>query len=186
MKTDKLAILQQIEDLRQVWESETQDFTPWLSQPNNLELLGKVLNLDLEFQQREADVGPFQADLLCKEVNSNRLVLIENQLEPTDHTHLGQILTYAAGLQAFTVVWIAKKFTEEHRATLDWLNSITDNSKVNFFGLEIELWKIGTSAPAPKFNVVVEPNNWRAQVSEGASSIERLNEDIANLVETWI
>jgi hypothetical protein len=86
-------------------------------------------------------------------------VLIENQLGRTDHTHLGQLLTYAAGLEAVTIVWIAQPITDEHRAALTWLNEITDE-RFRFFGLEIEAWRIGDSPPAPKFNVVVKPNDW--------------------------
>jgi hypothetical protein len=94
-------------------------------------------------------------------------VLIENQLERTDHNHLGQLLTYAAGLDAVTVVWVAARFTEEHRAALDWLNNAT-TSEFNFFGLEIELWRIGDSPMAPKFNVVSKPNDWSKSIREQA------------------
>ena len=97
--------------------------------------------------------------------------MIENQIEKTDHRHLGQLLTYAAGLQSVTIVWVAAKFTEEHRAALDWLNEITDK-KFRFFGLEVELWKIGNSAAAPKFNVISKPNNWSKTVSDAAKEIE--------------
>jgi hypothetical protein len=98
-------------------------------------------------------------------------VLIENQLERTDHTHLGQLLTYAAGLSAVTIVWVAEAFTEEHRATLDWLNEITED-RFNFFGLEIELWRIGDSPVAPKFNIVSKPNDWSKTVLDAAKRIE--------------
>jgi uncharacterized protein DUF4268 len=97
--------------------------------------------------------------------------LIENQLERTDHGHLGQLLVYASGLKAVTIVWIARQFTEEHRATLDWLNAITEE-EFQFFGLEIELWRIGSSAPAPKFNIISKPNDWSRQVTQGARNIE--------------
>jgi hypothetical protein len=93
-------------------------------------------------------------------------------LEGTDHTHLGQLLTYAAGLNAVTIVWIAREFTEEHRATLDWLNEITDD-RFNFFGLEIELWRIGDSPVAPKFNVVCKPNDWSKIITDAAKRIDR-------------
>ena len=114
----------------------------------------------------EKYVGPFRADILCKDTSGN-YVLIENQLETTDHRHLGQLLTYAAGLKAVTIVWIAKQFTEEHRAALDWLNNNTAKD-VNFFGIEIELWKIGDSPLAPKFNIVSKPNDWSKVVREQA------------------
>ncbi len=98
-------------------------------------------------------------------------VLIENQLEKTDHKHLGQIPTYAAGLKAVTIVWIAQRFTDEHRATLDWLNQVTED-KFQFFGLEVELWQIGDSAAAPKSNVVSKPNEWSRVVGAATKRIE--------------
>jgi hypothetical protein len=101
-------------------------------------------------------------------------VLIENQLERTDHSHLGQIVTYAAGLNAVTVVWIAQRFTDEHRAALDWLNEHMDDN-LQFFGLEIELWRIGNSPLAPKFNIVCKPNDWAASVKTGATKTEGLS-----------
>ncbi len=97
--------------------------------------------------------------------------MIENQLERTDHTHLGQLITYAAGLRAVTIVWVANPFTEEHRAALDWMNDITD-TRFNFFGLEVELWKIGDSRLAPKFNLVSKPNDWSKTIVEGTSRAE--------------
>jgi len=158
-------------DLRNVWLSESSDFTPWLAQADNLAILGEAIDVDLELEAQERNVGPFRADILCKDVDSDSWVLIENQLERTDHSHLGQLLTYAAGLQAVMIVWVAARFTEEHRATLDWMNEITDES-FRFFGLEVELWRIGESAPAPKFNVVSKPNDWSRNVGRAAKQIE--------------
>lgn len=158
-------------DLRDIWISEATDFTPWLAQSENLEVLAEAIGLELELEAQERNVGPFRADLLCKDVNSDNWVLIENQLERTDHTHLGQLLTYAAGLQAVTIVWVAARFTEEHRAALDWLNEITDE-RFAFFGLEVELWKIGDSPAAPKFNMVSKPNDWSRNVGQAAKRIE--------------
>jgi hypothetical protein len=146
-------------DLRKVWLNEPGHFTPWLAGEENLSLLADTLGMDLELEAQEKDVGPFRADIVCKDTTDGTLVLIENQLERTDHTHLGQLMTYAAGLDAVTIVWIAERFTDEHRAALDWLNEIT-NERVSFFGLEIELWRIGESPIAPKFNVVSKPNDW--------------------------
>ena len=158
MKTSELARLEAV-DPRTYWNNEAAAFTPWLSQGENIKLLGDTIGLDLEFEAQEKGVGPFRADLLCKSTVDDSWVLIENQLERTDHSHLGQLLTYAAGLQAVTIVWIARKMTDEHRAALDWLNEVTD-TRINFFGLEIELWRIGRSPLAPKFNVVSKPNDW--------------------------
>lgn len=158
VETISIGHLEQV-DLRRAWMSEAGDFTPWLAKPENLRLLGDTIKMELELEAQEKNVGPFRADLLCKDTANNDWVLIENQLERTDHSHLGQVLTYAAGLKAATVVWIAREFTEEHRAALDWLNEIT-GEHFSFFGLEIELWKIGNSPMAPKFNVVCKPNDW--------------------------
>jgi len=146
-------------DVHEYWAGEASDFTPWLAQDENIALLSEELDAELEVQQTEQPVGPFRADIFCLDVQSGKKVLIENQLERTDHTHLGQLLTYAAGLEAVTIVWIADRFTEEHRAALDWLNRVTNDS-TNFFGFEIELWRIGDSTPAPRFNAVVRPNEW--------------------------
>lgn len=157
--------------LRDAWGSESGDFTPWLAQAENLELLGEAIGIQLECTAQEKGVGPFRADLLCKDTATENWVLIENQLERTDHSHLGQLLTYAAGLEAVTIVWVAERFTEEHRAALDWLNEHTAE-KINFFGLEIELWRIDDSPPAPKFNVVCKPNEWTRYIAEAAKSVD--------------
>lgn len=165
-----LGRLQRVE-LRDIWLSEASDFTPWLAQSDNLAVLADAIGMELELEAQERNVGPFRADILCKDINSDHWVLVENQLEKTDHVHLGQLLTYAAGLQAVTIVWVAARFTEEHRAALDWLNEITDE-RFAFFGLEVELWKIGDSPAAPKFNVVSKPNDWSRNVGQAAKRIE--------------
>jgi hypothetical protein len=158
-------------DLREIWRTEALDFTPWLAREENIAILSETLGLDLEVEAQERNVGPFRADILCKDLDDNSWVLIENQLERTDHGHLGQLLTYASGLTAVTIVWVAAQFTEEHRAALDWLNEITDE-KFQFFGLEVELWRIGDSPAAPKFNVVSKPNHWSKSVSKASKRIE--------------
>lgn len=157
--------------LRDVWDNEAADFTPWLAQEQNLKLLGDTIGIELELEAQEKDVGPFRADILCKDTADGSWVLIENQLETTNHTHLGQILTYAAGLDAVSIVWIAERFTDEHRATIDWLNEIA-GERINFFALEIEVWKIGNSPSAPKFNVVAMPNEW----TKGGSGTSRIKQ----------
>lgn len=157
--------------LRQAWADEARDFTPWLAEAENLALLGEAVGLELEHEATEKAVGLFSADILARDALSNGRVLIENQLEGTDHRHLGQILTYAAGLDARTVVWIAQSFREEHRAAIDWLNQAT-TSDFNFFGVEIELYRIGDSPLAPSFNVIAKPNDWTRQVSAAARVAE--------------
>ena len=170
MNKDTLGRLTRVE-LRDIWLSEASDFTPWLAGEENLAVLSEALAIDLELEAQEKSVGPFRADILCKDIGTGAWVLIENQLERTDHNHLGQLLTYASGLEAVTIIWIAARFTEEHRSTLDWLNKITDDS-FRFFGLEVELWKIGSSPAAPKFNIVSKPNDWSRSVAQAARAID--------------
>lgn len=164
----KIGRLESVE-IREIWKKESSDFTPWLAQEENIEILGDTINIELEVVQQEQSVGPFSADILCKSTVDGHYVLIENQLEKTDHTHLGQLLTYAAGLDAVTIIWIAKQFTEEHRAAIDWLNKITDDT-FNFFGIEIEVYRIGQSEPAPLFKVVSKPNDWSKAVKTSTSN----------------
>ena len=150
--------------LQDVWANEAADFTPWLAKNENIKLLADSLGLELEVEEREKAIGPFRADILCKDFLDGNWVLIENQTAKTDHIHLGQLMTYAAGLDAVTIIWIAEKFTDEHRAALDWLNDITGD-KFSFFGIEIELWRIDDSAIAPKFNIVSQPNDWPGAIT---------------------
>ena len=158
-------------DLRSAWMNEATHFTPWLASEEGMELLQEALGMELEVEATEKFVGPFKADILAKRTDTtdDHWVLIENQLERTDHRHLGQLLTYAAGLDAVTIVWIAESFAEEHRAALDWLNELTGDG-LELFGLEIELWQIEGSPPAPMFNVVAEPNDWSRDVQQGVKS----------------
>jgi len=158
-------------ELREYWVSEEKDFTPWLAQQENLELLGQTIGLDLGLVGTEQPVGEFSADVVAEDAILGKKVIIENQLDRTDHDHLGKLITYASGLQAGTVVWVAPEIREKHRQALNWLNDVTDES-VNFFGLEVELWRIGDSAPAPHFNVVCQPNDWGKGFRESVSSSE--------------
>ena len=178
MTNQNLGMLEAV-DLREVWKSESDDFTPWLATQENIGFLGEALGMQLEFQEREKKVGPYYADILCKDLADDRYVVIENQLEATDHDHLGKLLTYAAEFKVSTVIWIARRFTDEHRAAVDWLNEISAEA-IGFFGLEIEIWKIGESAPAPKFNIVAKPNSWtkggRAHVT-GLTDTQQLQLD---------
>lgn len=126
-----LGTLEKVE-MREIFENEATDFTPWLAKQENIDRLGELIGMDLVVESEEKEVGPFRADILCKNVSNDELVLIENQLEKTDHKHLGQLLTYATGLKAVNIVWISTNFVDEHRATLDWLNTIT-TAKYNFW-----------------------------------------------------
>ena len=161
-------------DLSEVWEAEPQHFTPWLAREENLTLLGNTLGIELELEAQEINVGDFRADILCKNTEDDSWVIIENQLDPTDHKHVGQLLTYAAGLDAYTVIWIAKAFRRDHRAMLDWQNRITDE-RYRFFGIEVKVWQIEDSARAAQFDVVSSPNDWGRDVSQhtGLSETEQ-------------
>ena len=171
--------------LRDCWDYEATDFTPWLAKEENIAQLAEALGMnELEVRGQEEHVGPFRADILCVDPGTDKYVLIENQLEKTDHTHLGQILTYAAGLDAVTVIWIAERFTEEHRAAIDWLNRITDKD-FNFFGVEIELIKIDNSPAAPIFNVIAKPNGWSKDVKSSKGTSEGRSETEIFRYEFW-
>ena len=157
-----LAKIERVPDLRATWPNEAQDFTPWLAE--NIGELGEALGMDLELQQTEAPVGGYSLDILATDLNGGRPVIIENQLEVTDHTHLGQLLTYASGFDAGVIVWVTREFRDEHRQALDWLNQRTGED-TQFFGVEVELWRIGDSPPAPNFKLSATPNGWRKQAN---------------------
>lgn len=171
-------------DVRHIWQTEAQHFTPWLAQ--NLDILAETLDMELEIEAQEKNVGPFRADILCRDTLDKSWVLIENQLERNDHLHLVQLLTYASGLKAVTIIWVSTHFTEEHRSALDWLNNITDD-QFKFFGLEVELWQIGDSPVAPKFNIFSKPNDWSRSVGQAARQIETgtLTDIKAAQLEFW-
>ncbi len=151
-------------DLREVWQDEAKNFTGWLAE--HLELLGEELGLDLDLQGVEVPVGSFKLDILAREPGTNPQVVIENQLEDTDHDHLGKLLTYASGYDSQIVVWIARKFRDEHRDSLDWLNRRTGKDTA-FFGVVVELLKIDDSLPAPHFDIVSAPNDWSKSTNSG-------------------
>jgi hypothetical protein len=154
-----IGILTKVDDLRTVWKNEERDFSVWLSKESNLALLSKEIGVDLVLEEREAAVGSFSVDIMAVEEGTDRKIIVENQLSDTNHDHLGKIITYASGKDASVIVWIVKRAREEHRQAIDWLNEHTDN-ETGFFLIEIELWQIGDSLPAPKLNVISRPNDW--------------------------
>ncbi len=158
MLKKQIAKLKKVE-LRSVWGHEASDFTNWLSQEENLGMLSDELGITLKLIQTEANVGRYNVDILAEEENTGRKVIVENQLEDTNHDHLGKIITYASGYDAEVIVWIVKDYREEHQKAIDWLNEHTDE-KICFYLLRLELWQIGNSDPAPKFEVIAKPNEW--------------------------
>jgi hypothetical protein len=176
MATKQLGKMEPVE-LRNVWEDEARDFTPWLASDAGLVLLGDTINLELELVKQEATVGPFNADILAREVGEeDHFVVIENQLGKTNHDHLGKLITYASGLKSKTVIWVAESFNDEHRQALDWLNESMGDTAA-FYALQIEVWRIGDSVPAPQFRVVSSPNPYvptvRKAIDEGLSETKQ-------------
>ena len=170
---------------RNYWANEASNFTPWLAEPANIGLLGEAIGVELEVETVEAAVGPFAADIVCRSLGEEHRVVIENQLERTNHDHLGKLLTYAGGLDDVrTTVWISPEIREEHRAALDWLNSVSSDG-VNFFGVELQVWRIGDSLPAPKFEVAVKPNGWVETVRGTTKSGVQLSEVKQLQLDYW-
>lgn len=156
-------------DLRLAWAHEANDFTPWLA--GNLDRLRAAIGIDLVLEDTEVNVGPFSADILATDALTKERVLIENQLEQADHAHLGQILTYLAGLDARSIIWIAKAFRDEHLSAVRWLNSNTIDG-FSFFAVEVSAVRIGDSPVAPLFSVVEKPNNWDRQLHQAAPGMQ--------------
>ena len=152
-------------DLREIWKHEATNFTKWLAKPENLDLLSYEIDIELSLIDTEYNVGRFNVDIFAEELSADRKVIIENQLERTDHDHLGKLITYASGLDAEIIIWIVKDVLEEHQQAIDWLNENTDE-KINFFAIKMEVWKIGNSEPAPKFHIISKPNNWTKSVKQ--------------------
>lgn len=151
-------------DIREVWTNEAADFTPWLLA--NVDVLRDALGgLDLELERAEHPVGTFSLDLIGTDLTNGVPLIVENQIESSDHGHLGQLLTYAAGTDAKTIVWVTKGFRDEHRVALDWLNEHTPE-EIRFFGLVIRALRIGDSPAAPMLEAVVQPNDWQKTVRQ--------------------
>lgn len=170
-------------ELREGWKHEAHDFTQWLAQEENLKLLGDEIGFDIKLVQTEAAVGNFNVDILAEEENTGKKIIIENQLEITNHDHLGKIITYSSGYDAEIIVWVVKDVREEHRRAIDWLNEHTDDN-IGFYLLRIELWQIGDSAFAPKFEMICRPNEWAKAVKDSAGSAE-LTETKLKQFEFW-
>lgn len=154
----KLGRLEEV-DIRQLWQHEQYDFSAWLALDENIEMLGDEIGLTLSEVNKEVFVGSYRCDLVAKDEATGIKVIIENQLEATNHDHLGKIITYAAGLEANVVIWIVKEAREEHKRAIEWLNNKT-TLDISFFLMEIKAYKIGDSLPAPKFVMIEQPNDF--------------------------
>ena len=179
MKLGKLKAV----DIRTVWPHEQYDFSKWLAMDENIKELGDTLNLSLTDVETEKFVGNYRCDILCKDEITGKIVLIENQLEPTNHDHLGKIITYASGLDAAVVIWIVSSARDEHASAIEWLNKHTDDD-ISFFLLEVHAYKIGDSDPAPQFKIIEQPNDFVKTVKNIAKNTE-LNESQKSRLEFW-
>ena len=162
-----LGTLKEITDLRSIWPHEALNFTPWVAE--NVDLLADAVGLDITVDETESSVGDFNLDIYASETGTDRKIIIENQLEDTDHDHLGKLITYASGKGADVVIWVVKHAREEHKAAVEWLNNHTDD-KIGFFLCEIKLFQIGDSQIAPAFTVVERPNDWTKEIRKTASA----------------
>lgn len=147
-------------DVRKLWVHEQYDFSAWLAKEANLSILGETLGISFTDVETEKFVGSYRCDIVAKDDNDkDKIVIIENQLERSDHDHLGKIITYASGLDASTIIWIVTNARTEHKSAIEWLNNNTI-SKINFFLIELKAYRIGDSLPAPKFEIAEMPNDF--------------------------
>ena len=170
-------------DIRNLWKHEQYDFSEWLSQSENIKLLDDILGLTLTDITKEAYVGSYRCDIFAKDESSGIKVIIENQLEASNHDHLGKIITYASGLDAEVIVWIVKQAKEEHRSAIEWLNNNTNNN-VNFFLIELHAYTIENSVPAPFFEVIEKPNGF-IKNSKINGEQDNLNKSQSERLEFW-
>lgn len=148
--------------IRDIWHKE-EEFTKWLEK--NIDSLAEVLGFDINIISREEKVGPFKVDLYGEDKSGNK-VIIENQFEETDHTHLGQILTYTVNLEANACVWIVEDPVEEHANVIDWLNEVTPDN-LSFYLVKIEVIKIGKDSPvSPLFTIIKKPTQAKKQIGK--------------------
>jgi len=170
------------QDPRKVWPNEAHEFTPWLLK--NADALSEVLGIDVELNEAEHSVGGFWLDLIGRDLTNNCVLIVENQLTSTDHGHLGQLVTYAAGTDAGTIVWMAPEFREEHRQALDWLNNLAGEG-VRLFGIEIGVVTIDDSKPAPLFKLKAQPNDWHAFAANAAKAASQAGGKGEKYLQFW-
>ena len=179
----KLGKLGKVE-LRKAWNHEAHDFTKWLAQKENLELLSEEIGIDIKLIQIEASVGKFNVDILAEEENTGRKIIIENQLESTNHDHLGKLITYSSGYDSDVSIWVVKDVRDEHKQAIDWLNEHSDED-ANFFLIKMELWQINDSPPAPKFQVISKPNDWAKTIKKSSTMGREPTETKLLQLEFW-
>lgn len=170
MSTVKIGKLTEV-DVRDLWKHEQYDFSNWLAKEENIKLLDDEIGLTLMDINKEVYIGSYRCDLVAKDETTGQIVIIENQLEATNHDHLGKIITYAAGLDAKTIIWIVKEAREEHKAAIEWLNN-NSSEEIGFFLIELHAYKINDSLPAPMFKVVEKPNNFTKTSKQNYSDKE--------------
>lgn len=181
MTEQTFGILEEV-NIREAWEHEAHNFTPWLAE--NLERLSATVDIPLELVGQEVAVDTFSADILARNPMDDTTVLIENQLEGSDHSHLGQILTYLAGLEAQTIIWVATGFRDAHLSAVNWLNENTGDA-FSFFAVRAKVVRIGSSAMAPVFEVLARPNNWERRLHQSKKDSQALSDQGRARKEFW-
>lgn len=171
MENIKLGKLEKIDDLRKVWKNEEYDFTPWLAREENMKTLSEAIGIPIKVKSKEAPVGKYSVDILAYNEDTDQNIVIENQIETTNHDHLGKLLVYGAGYDAKTLIWIVKDVNEEHKQAVEWLNEHSDEN-INIFLIKIELFKIGDSNIAQHFEIVCQPNDWTKTIRSSQNSNE--------------
>ena len=182
-----LGRLEEITDLRAIWQDVAKDFTEWLAKEENINLLAESTGLEMSAEETQSQVGKFHVDILASESGTNRRVIIVNNFSQTDDSGLGKLITLAAGKNADVIIWIVRNAQEEHKAAVEWLNSRTRRN-TGIFLCEVKLFRIGDSEPAVKFEVITRPNNWAKEVrkiSEDASNVEKLRFDYWNAFQDY-
>ncbi len=179
----KIGTLKEV-DIRDLWKHEQYDFSNWLAKEENTAYLNDILGLTLVDMNKEAYVGSYRCDLIAVDETDGTKVIIENQLEASNHDHLGKIITYASGLDAQVIVWIVKQAREEHRSAVEWLNNNT-NKHVNFFLIELHAYKIGDSDPAPKFEIVEQPNDFIKRSKNTSLGSNEMNKSQVERLTFW-
>jgi hypothetical protein len=179
----KLHTLEKV-NLREIWKHEAHNFTQWLALEDNISLLLDEIGVTAENIVTEDSAGKFNVDITADEVGTGKKIVIENQLEKTDHSHLGQLLTYASSFDACIIVWVVAEVREEHKRAIEWFNEHM-HDEISFFLVRTEVYRIGNSEPAVKFNVVVEPNTWSKILRMKGTTEKRITDTMINHLNFW-